>query len=141
MNPRHRATSRILVVDTRGRALLFLTKGSVAAQPTRWITPGGGVDPGESHHEAAVRELFEETGLVVDDLGSAVFADDFTVDYVWGDHDTWHVEFFVMHTETFAPSSDHWTTDELTDILEHRWWSVDELEATDEPLTRFVSGR
>lgn len=31
-----------------------------------WVTPGGGVDPGESPLEAAVRELAEETGLVVD---------------------------------------------------------------------------
>ena len=29
-----------------------------------WVTPGGGVDPGESEEEAAVRELAEETDMV-----------------------------------------------------------------------------
>jgi len=33
-----------------------------------WIAPGGHIEIGESPHEAARRELFEETGLVADEL-------------------------------------------------------------------------
>ncbi len=33
--------------------------------PTIWQLPGGGLDPGESIYECAIREALEETGLVV----------------------------------------------------------------------------
>ena len=121
------------MIDERDRLLLFLTKGSVPAQRTRWITPGGGVDPGETHHDAACRELFEETGHVADDLGDPVWAYDFTVDYVGGDHDTGHAEYYLLRTPAFTPSDANWTDDERVDVLEHRWWTSAELHTTEEP--------
>ncbi|HWL43931.1 MAG TPA: NUDIX hydrolase [Ilumatobacter sp.] len=36
-----------------------------------WSCPGGHVEPGESVAEAAVRELFEETGVVSEPIGPA----------------------------------------------------------------------
>lgn len=48
--------------------------------------PGGGVDPGESELQAAMRECGEETGLAVDlDLGPFVRADHYFLheDEVW----------------------------------------------------------
>jgi 8-oxo-dGTP pyrophosphatase MutT (NUDIX family) len=134
MTLRHRLTSRILVIDDDDRVLLFLTTGSVPAQATRWITPGGGVDPGESHHDAACRELFEETGRIVDDLGEPIWTLDFEVDYAGGDHDTGHAEYYLLHSDTFTPSNENWTAEEHVDVLEHRWWSIDELRDSTEPI-------
>ncbi|MBH0115409.1 NUDIX domain-containing protein [Salinibacterium sp. NG253] len=128
--PLNRATSRVLLFDREQRFLLFLTKAPDTSGVARWLTPGGGVDPGESHHEAAVRELEEETGLVVEDLGAPVWSHDFTVEWDDADHDTGHAEFYLAHTDSFEPSQEQWTAEERVDVLAHRWWTIDELAAT-----------
>jgi 8-oxo-dGTP pyrophosphatase MutT (NUDIX family) len=130
----HRLTSRVVLFDRDGRVLLFLTKAPDTSGASRWLTPGGGVDPGETHLDAAIRELFEETGLAGVDLGAPVWAHDFTVEWDDADHDTGHAEFYTAVVDAFAPSNANWTDDEKVDVLDSRWWSLDELEATSEPF-------
>ena len=50
----------ISVFDSSGRLLL-----GEDAETGRWTLPGGAVDPNEHPADAAVRECFEETGLLV----------------------------------------------------------------------------
>lgn len=129
----HRLTSRVLLFDRGDRMLLFLTAAPDTSGVARWITPGGGVDPGESHHEAALRELYEETGLALDDLGAPVWAHDFSVEWDAADHDTGHAEFYAVTVDNFEPSSANWTEEEHIDVVQHRWWSLSELISTTEP--------
>lgn len=129
----NRLTSRVLLFDRDDRILLFLTKAPDTSGIARWLTPGGGVDPGESHADAAVRELYEETGLTGIDLGEPVWAHDFTVEWDAADHDTGHAEFYLAVVDQFEPSSSNWTEDEHVDVLEHRWWTLAELLVTKDP--------
>jgi 8-oxo-dGTP pyrophosphatase MutT (NUDIX family) len=48
----------VMVVDADRRLLLVRDAGTGL-----WATPGGAVDPDESPADAAVREMWEETGL------------------------------------------------------------------------------
>jgi 8-oxo-dGTP pyrophosphatase MutT (NUDIX family) len=129
-----RPTSRLLVLDEHDRLLLIMTKAPDTSGAARWITPGGGVDPGESHEEAAVRELHEETGQVVAEVGPVVRVDDFEVPWDAADHTHGHAEFFVVRLPHFEVVDDDWTDDERVDILESRWFSLDELESTTDPV-------
>lgn len=45
--------------------LLLLVRRRVAEGSLSWQFPAGQIEPGESPEDAAVRETFEETGLVV----------------------------------------------------------------------------
>lgn len=130
----HRLTSRILLFDESGCILLFLTIAPDTSGIARWVTPGGGVDPGETHADAAIRELSEETGLAITDPGEPVWAYDFNVEWNNADHDTGHAEYYVVRTARFEPSSEGWTDDERVDTLDSRWWSLDDLRSTGAPF-------
>jgi ADP-ribose pyrophosphatase YjhB (NUDIX family) len=52
-----------LVRDPDGRLLVILRSQEPAAGT--WSLPGGRVDPGETPEQACIREVHEETGLVV----------------------------------------------------------------------------
>ena len=53
-----------IVRDQAGRLLVIQRANPPAAG--RWSIPGGRVEPGESDQQALLREMSEETGLVVD---------------------------------------------------------------------------
>ncbi|WP_322921883.1 NUDIX hydrolase [Nocardioides renjunii] len=56
----------VAVFDLFGRLLLQERDEDAPHDPERWGYPGGDLEPGEDFVTAAVRELEEETGLVVD---------------------------------------------------------------------------
>ncbi len=124
-----RRGARVILLDPDDRVLMV--RGHDVDQPERswWFTVGGGIDPGETAHEAAVRELFEETGIRLDPaelvgpvvVRSAVF--DFLRRPVRQDE-----EFFLARVdETREPSTDGWTDVERDFVDEVRWWDLDEL--------------
>ncbi|WP_207456980.1 NUDIX hydrolase [Herbiconiux sp. SYSU D00978] len=126
-----RRTARILLLDEEDHLLLLKTHWDKHLLPERWLTPGGGIDPGESEHDAAVRELFEETGLRVEALGDPVARTRIRMpeghEYDWRE-----AVYYLLRTTRFQLSRADWTESEVDDIVDVRWFSPEELAASTE---------
>ena len=135
---KHRATARIMLIDELNR--IFLLKTHFDAEvglPPRWLTPGGAIDEGESTLEAAVRELREETGMIIDldVLGEPVLVATGRWDWVDGlNYHTYTDTIYELKVQNFKPDTSGFTQDELRDILEYRWWTVEEILGSQESL-------
>lgn len=127
---------RVLLVDGQDQILLFRDSDpGLSPVPYWWITPGGGVDPGEADRAAAVREIAEETGLVVaePDLVGPIATR--TVVHGYSDVVTTQDEaFWFLRVEAFEVSTESHTELERLTMTAHRWWTRDELEVSAEQI-------
>ena len=143
--PAHRRVSRVVLLDENDRFLLLLTASPRLQTPVvRWLTPGGGVEDHESHAEGAIRELFEETGLLVEEIGEPIWSIEGISVFNDGHVQTTYSEYFVVRTKSFELTNEHWMENEFVDITDVRWWSLDELISSNEkyspePLAQVIS--
>ncbi|BDZ47291.1 hypothetical protein GCM10025866_32000 [Naasia aerilata] len=67
---------------------------------------------------------------MLEDVGRPFFGEDFDPDQRWHPYDTAHWEWYAVRVNGFSPSRDGWTEEELTDVVDWRWFSAAELEET-----------
>ena len=129
--PTPRTAVRALVVDAHRRVLLVRFENP-ATHETWWATPGGGIEEGESHEHALRRELAEELGLHEFELGPLLSEHERV--FPWDRRLTrQHNSIYLVRVEAHEPRP----TIDLAEegVSGYRWWTLDELEHTDERLT------
>jgi 8-oxo-dGTP pyrophosphatase MutT (NUDIX family) len=120
------------MIDPDERVLLIHER--IEHGQVHWLTPGGGVEAGETPREAAAREAAEETGIAVA-LGSGAEAVHVTRRlWSWGGVTYDQVDHFFLARVgaglEVAPGG--LTAVETQTLIGHRWWTADELRSTGE---------
>jgi 8-oxo-dGTP pyrophosphatase MutT (NUDIX family) len=127
-----RTSAKVLLLNPDGRVLLFV--GMDPAHPARppiWFPVGGGVENGETQEHAAIREVKEETGLLISDLGPVVMTRHVDFEFELDSYDQ-DETYYAVTTAAFVPDTAGWTKVEQRAMSGYRWWSVDDLRATNE---------
>jgi len=133
---KHRETARVLLYSPKNEVLMLKTHfDPEVGLPPRWLIPGGGIDSNETALAAAVRELREETGLEVSgtELGEPVLIASGA--WIWADDISFHTytdTIFEFQIERFELDTSGFTDDELRDVLEYKWWQLEELLESEE---------
>jgi 8-oxo-dGTP pyrophosphatase MutT (NUDIX family) len=125
-----RVGGRALIRAPDGRVLLIHERLEVG---THWLTPGGGLEPGELPHQAAIREAREETGadLMIAEDAEAVLITRRLWSWAGAEYDQVDHFFLAPVAEEFHPRPRGLTPIEQSTLLGYRWWTVPELAATD----------
>ena len=125
----HRGAARLLVLTPEPQVLLLRLEPSF--RDPFWVTPGGGLDDGESYEDAARRELAEEVGRSDLALGPWIWTREVT--FTW---ERWrvHQKERTFLVEVPAPFEAVTVFPDEEPITGHGWFSIDALRAEQEPV-------
>ena len=132
---RARPSARLLVLDNDRRLLLFhfvFDHGALMGEQY-WATPGGALEQGESYEQAAIRELYEETGIIAD-VGRQVAQRDVVFRTPVGDQVTADERYFLVRVADNVVDVSGQGPDERRYMPEYKWWSLADLKSTAETV-------
>ena len=97
-----------------------------------WLTPGGGIESGESPLAAVQREVWEETGHKIRQPLGPVWQRSHELVFR-GEHMEQHEQYFLVRMPRFEPDpSNNPAANEAELLEEFRWWSLADIAASEE---------
>ena len=134
---RIRESARLVIVDEQGRVLMFKYEDKVALDPEQpdvtvyWATPGGGLEGEETFEQAAVRELWEETGIREAEIGPCLWTRERKFIF-YGEAVLSRERYFLVRVPTGEISLDNLLDNEWETFRGHYWWPHDEICRSEE---------
>jgi 8-oxo-dGTP pyrophosphatase MutT (NUDIX family) len=132
-----REAARAIVYNEEKKVLLIKIEDDSVVDPkcskksTFWVTPGGGLEPGESYQVALKRELKEELGMADPTIEPCVWRGE--VDLLWkGVHTTIKERYFPVSGQGHRIAIDAMTQDEKRVYRTHAWFSSDAIRKCSE---------
>ena len=130
-----RDTARGLIFDPDGRLLLIQYEAAIDVDPARhglrafWFTPGGGLEPGETHAAALRRELEEEIGVANAPVGAEVARRE-TPLLLFRVPRFVRERYFVVRLPSPEIDTARLAETEVDPVQGVRWWTLETLEST-----------
>jgi 8-oxo-dGTP pyrophosphatase MutT (NUDIX family) len=122
-----RESVRVAVLDGERRLLLLRTRDPRRPDELWWELPGGGVEAGEDHADAALRELREETGIAVESLDRRIGVVETEFEFDGQRYRQRETVFVLLVGQTPEIGRRAFATPvEESAHLGHRWWPADE---------------
>lgn len=126
----YRKSSRVVMLNDHEEIFMFRHTGRTR---TYWVLPGGGVDPGESWEQAALREMWEETGITGATLGPLLWTRRARTTYA-GEPVLQDERYYLVRVGLPEYTNANQMADEKRTYTAAHWWSLPEMRATTEVL-------
>jgi 8-oxo-dGTP pyrophosphatase MutT (NUDIX family) len=120
------------ILLTPAHEVLLLRVRPPDGQESFWVTPGGGMNPGEDVTACLRRELREELGIEAFALGPLVWRRQHIFNWA-GRRICQRERYHMVEVEKFVPRMLDPIESQAIDLL--RWWSTEELSSTRDRLT------
>ena len=128
-SPRQRRAVRGVLLTPENEILLMQLE--FPGDRWLWLTPGGGMEPGETDHETLRRELDEEVGRNDFSIGPRLWTRTHTF-IIESGLLTQHERYYLIRTERFEPSPRNMPAEPETDWFRgFQWWPITALGQTD----------
>jgi 8-oxo-dGTP pyrophosphatase MutT (NUDIX family) len=121
--PALRLGARVLLLDPCNRVLLIHARDPDDPAHHWWELPGGGINADEAAYETARRELAEETGIVLDQLGPCLWVRETRFWYRGRDHHRREAAYLGCIRQTEPRLRLKRTANEMQGMLEYKWWT------------------